>query len=73
MTKGQRWVSVGAVCALALAMLGCEKPLFPENSQRTPFERYMALRGQQRPATERDATGGSSPALRQRLRPLGQP
>jgi len=59
--------------ALGAAMPGCEKPLFPENAPRTPYDRYMVLRGQQRPATEEDAAGGERPALRQRLKPLGQP
>ena len=58
---------------LAGPLAGCEKPLFPENLPRTPYDRYMALRGQQRPATEEDAGGGDKPALRQRLKPLGQP
>jgi len=52
---------------------GCEKPLFPEAQPRSPFERYLTLRGQQRPTVEEDATGRERPALRQRLRPLDQP
>ena len=59
--------------SLALCLAGCEKPLFPKDAPRTPYERYQALRGQQRSATEQNAFGGEEPALRERLRPLGEP
>lgn len=52
---------------------GCEKALFPENAPRSPYERFQTLRGQQRPAMETNAFGVEQPALRSRLRPLGQP
>jgi len=52
---------------------GCEKPLFPKDLARSPYERYEVLRGQQRPSTEENSFGGEEPALRERLRPLGQP
>lgn len=55
-----------------LAGVGCEKPLFPDNTARSPYERYMVLRGEDRPAKEFNAFGGEEPALRARLRPLGQ-
>ena len=58
---------------LTLGLVGCEKPLFPPNLPRSPYERYQTLRGQQRPATEENAYGAQEPALRERLRPLGQP
>ena len=61
----------GAV--LSVALLGCEKPLFPKDTPRSPYERYERLHGQARPTTEYDAYGGEQPALRERLRPLGQP
>ena len=51
---------------------GCERPLFPDNTVRSPYERYMVLRGEDRPAKEVNAFGGEEPALRARLRPLGQ-
>ena len=54
-------------------LVGCEKALFPENLARSPYERYGTLRGQYRPATEQNAFGADQPALRQRLKPLGQP
>lgn len=63
---------VGLVGA-ALSMGGCRKPLFPEEAQRSPYERYLALRGRSAPETEPNAFGREQPALRQRLRPLEQP
>lgn len=63
-----------ALLALPLALAGgCEKPLFPKNLPRTPYERYQTLRGQQRPSSEENAFGGEQPALRERLKPLGEP
>lgn len=53
--------------------LGCEKPLFPPNTPRTPYERYQQLHGQGRVESEENAYGGQQPALRDRLRPLGTP
>ncbi|MAE65078.1 MAG: hypothetical protein CMJ18_12480 [Phycisphaeraceae bacterium] len=55
---------------LLLGAGGCERTLFPENAQRTPYERYQILRGKYRPATEEDVYGINRPALRSRLRPL---
>lgn len=52
---------------------GCEKPLFPSNEPRTPYDRYQQLHGQGRVETEENAYGGQQPALRERLRPLDSP
>lgn len=60
---------IGAVMGAAG---GCEKPLFPANAPRTPYERYQVLRGQARRDTEQNAFGVEQPALRSRLRPLQQ-
>ena len=54
-------------------LLGCEKPLFIENESRTPYDRYLALRGRQAVQYEDNQWGGKSPALRERLKPLGAP
>jgi len=59
------------VFAVAGLSAGCEKPLFPETQARSPYERYMVLRGHGSPQTERNAYGVTQPALRERLRPLG--
>lgn len=47
--------------------------LFPENSSRSPYERYLTLRDRDRSATVTDAFGRDQPNLRERLRPLDQP
>ncbi len=56
----------------AVAALGCQKPLFPENLPRTQYERYQTLRGKYRSAQEKNVYGGNQPALRERLAPLEQ-
>lgn len=55
------------------AVAGCNKPLFPNDAPRTPYERYQALRGRQRPLYELDQLGNPQPALRERLEPLDRP
>jgi len=40
--------------ALAAALAGCNNPLFPPDAARTPYDRYLALRGQERPMAELD-------------------
>ncbi len=62
---------LGIVLVILLAS-GCAKPLFPQGTPRSPYERYMALRGQHAPAKEVNAFGRTQPALRERLRPLGK-
>lgn len=54
-------------------LTGCEKALFPPHYERTPYDRYEQLHGRYRPTSEENAYGGQQPALRDRLRPLGQP
>ncbi len=70
--RGLIWVCVLAAGLGMLSMGGCQKALFPENSDRTQYDRYMLLRGQERPVTEETAFGGKQPALYARLRPLSQ-
>ena len=62
----------GGVIAAAILVGGCEAPLFPAETARTPYERYQQLHGEQRSGTEENAYGGQQPALRDRLRPLNQ-
>jgi hypothetical protein len=45
-------------------------PLFPENAQRHPYERYSALRGNAAPAEALDSFGRPQVNLRERLTPL---
>jgi hypothetical protein len=56
-----------------VTLAGCEKALFPKESPRSPYERYQVLRGQARPAVTSNALGVEEPAVRERLRPLGEP
>ncbi len=62
--------------SMAMGMMllgGCEKQLFPADAPRSPYARYDTLRGRHRAAQEENAFGGTQPALRERLRPMGQP
>jgi hypothetical protein len=64
---------LGLLLLGATSLTGCQKALFPENSDRTQYDRYMVLRGQTRPVNEENAYGGKQPALYARLKPLNQP
>lgn len=68
-----RVVLLAVVVGAALAATGCEKPLFPSDLPRSPYERYMTLRGRSRPMSEETASGMEQPAIRERLKPLGAP
>ena len=61
---------------VAVAFLGgCQDPLFPKDAARSPYDRYHALRGDDRPMTDdfnRGTARSGRPALRERLRPLDQ-
>ncbi len=65
-------VVLGSLIGAMTLASGCAKPLFPQGTPRSPYERYMALRGQHAPAKEINAFGRTQPALRERLRPLGK-
>lgn len=62
-------VCMAFVALAAVAVAGCNKPLFPENSARTQFETYDRLRQQSTPLEEEDEFGQKRPALRARLAP----
>jgi len=59
--------------ALAAGLAGCSNPLFPSDTPRTPYDRYLVLRGEERPMTELDVNGRERPNLRVRLAPLDTP
>lgn len=67
-----RWIRCVSVLVVAGFACGCQKPLFPENTPRTQYERYQTLRGKYRSAHEQNVYGGNQPALRERLAPLEQ-
>lgn len=52
---------------------GCQKPLFPQDLPRTPYERYQTLRGEYRSPVLYGAAGSEQLNLRGRLTPLGEP
>ena len=60
---------IAIVLVGSAAMTGCEKPLFPEPTARTQYERFDRLHGRYVPAETTNAYGGSEPALRDRLSP----
>ena len=85
-TRG-RLVLVGLAAFGALWAAGCQDPLFPERAERSPYERYQALRGESAPryrggpgargeeiraAPLLRGARGREPALRERLKPLDQ-
>ena len=60
----------GVLGAAILLSGGCNKPLFPKDKPRSPYERYLAQRGKLAPEKEINAFGQRQPALRERLKPL---
>jgi hypothetical protein len=73
MNRRAMMLLLGSV-AMGMTMLGgCEKQLFPEDVPRSPYARYDTLRGRHRAAQQENAYGGTQPALRERLRPMGEP
>ena len=64
--------SVAVILLLVIAG-GCARSPLVSDLPRTPYERYQVLRGQERPENERNEFGAEVPALRERLRPLGEP
>ena len=71
----RRWIANWALVALAAGAMvslagGCQRSPFNDDLARTPYERYMALRGLDRPLTVSDEFGVERKALRERLSPL---
>jgi len=63
---GRRLLGLAALAMIA-GLGGCNKPLFPEGTPRTPFEMHDRMRDRARPMTEPDVFGRPQPALRARL------
>jgi hypothetical protein len=58
------------VCAGVLGVLGgCAKPLLSPTEERSPFDRFDALRAQAAPQVVEDEYGRAQPNLRARLGP----
>ena len=66
--RSRRFALGGGLVVLVLpAMLGCQDPLFTDDSLRSPFERYDIVRDQNAPAFLEDEFGRKRPNLRGRL------
>jgi hypothetical protein len=72
MSQRSRWtivVGLGAVALGAVALGGCSKPLLSPEEERSPFDRYDAVRGQHAPQYIENEYGRREPNLRGRLSP----
>lgn len=58
-----------AALALSLSAAGCAKPLLSPEDERSPFDRFDALRAQYSPQYIEDEYGRQKPNLRGRLTP----
>lgn len=68
----RRWVGIGAGALLGASCLiftGCGKPLFSPTDERSPFDRFDAVRNQHAPQYVEDEYGRQTPNLRARLAP----
>lgn len=61
----------GLLCIVAcsLAMVGCGRPLLSPEDERSPFDRYDAVRSQYAQQYVEDEFGRQKPNLRARLLP----
>lgn len=59
-------IAAGAVVA---GVLGCSRPLLSPKEERSPFDRYDAVRNRHAPQYVEDAFGRRQPNLRGRLEP----
>ncbi|HED52657.1 MAG TPA: hypothetical protein ENJ00_00445 [Phycisphaerales bacterium] len=62
-------VVVGVVCCVMFGVMGCQKPLFRQDDERSPYARYDKVRGQDVPPYRFDEYGHRVPNLRARLKP----
>ncbi len=57
------------LCAAAATLAGCSKPLLAPNEERSPFDRYDAVRNRHAPQYVENEYGRRQPNLRGRLEP----
>jgi hypothetical protein len=62
-------LATAALALAALALGGCSKPLLAPTDERTPFDRYDAVRNQFASQYIEDEFGARKPNLRARLGP----
>lgn len=67
LARGTRWLPMALAAILVGASAGCVNPMFPDDEDRTPFDRYDAVRDREEPASVSDEYGRSRPNLRGRL------
>lgn len=62
-------LAIGLVLAGAClaGMTGCQKALFSPDEERSPYDRYDAIRGQRAPTYNEDEYGRRKPNVRGRL------
>jgi len=58
-----------ALLAAAASLIGCAKPLLSPTEERTPFDRYDAVRQRHAPQYIENEYGRRQPNLRGRLEP----
>jgi hypothetical protein len=61
------WLAKATIVTMVVVAGGCVDPLFPETEDRTPFDRYDAVRNREEPASVSDEHGRRKPNLRGRL------
>lgn len=64
-----RLLLAAACAAAALNAAACSKPLLDPRDERSPFDRYDAVRNQYAPQYTENAFGAREPNLRGRLTP----
>lgn len=65
-TRASRPVVAGLL-VLVLMSTGCQKALFSPDEERSPYDRYDAIRAQRPPGTIEDEFGYKKPNVRGRL------
>jgi hypothetical protein len=64
-----RRLALIALLFMGLTLGGCRKPLLAESDERTPYDRYDAIRNQAADQYVFDEYGRRRPNLRERLLP----
>ncbi|GMV26688.1 MAG: hypothetical protein AMXMBFR58_27190 [Phycisphaerae bacterium] len=59
--------AAAGLLVLVLVSTGCQKALFSPDEERSPYDRYDAIRAQRPPATVEDEFGYKKPNVRGRL------
>ncbi len=68
-TTPRRFACLALAGAIVFMVTGCSKPLLSPTDQRSPFDRYDAVRNQYATQQIEDKFGARKPNLRARLQP----